>query len=75
MPADHHDRLALRTELSDAQRQDEPQNGDSHLTFIGAGLQNCVTYVNRPGMPVYFIDLDGMYHNVRRNRRHQGAGL
>jgi len=65
----YHDRLALRTELSEAQRQDEPQNGDSHLTFMGAGLQNCVTYLNRHGMPVYFIDLDGMYHNVQRSRQ------
>ena len=65
----YHDRLALRTELSEAQRQDEPLNGDAHLTFMGAGLQNCVTYINRPGTPpVYFIDLDGMYHNVQRSR-------
>jgi len=65
----HHDRLDLRTELSDAQRQCEPQNADSHLTFIGAGLKNCVTYYNRPGMPVYFIDLDGMHENVQRSRQ------
>jgi thiamine phosphate synthase YjbQ (UPF0047 family) len=65
----YHDRLALRTELSEAQRQYESQNADSHLTFMGAGLQNCVTYFNRPGMPVYFIDLDGMYHNVQRSRQ------
>jgi thiamine phosphate synthase YjbQ (UPF0047 family) len=64
-----HDRLQLRTELSDEQRKCEPQNADSHLTFIGAGLKNCVTYHNRPGMPVYFIELDGMYQNVRRQRR------
>ena len=65
----YHDRLALRTELSEAQRHYESQNADSHLTFMGAGLQNCVTYFNRPGMPVYFIDLDGMYHNVQRSRQ------
>ncbi len=65
----YHDRLQLRTELSDEQRQSEPQNADSHLTFIGAGLKNCVTYFNRPNMPVYFIDLDGIYQNIRRSRQ------
>jgi thiamine phosphate synthase YjbQ (UPF0047 family) len=65
----YHDQMQLRTELSEAQRQCEPQNADSHLTFIGAGLKNCVTYVNRPGMPVYFIDLDGTYQDIRRQRR------
>jgi thiamine phosphate synthase YjbQ (UPF0047 family) len=65
----YHDRLQLRAELSEEQRQCEPQNADSHLTFIGAGLKNCVTYLNRPGTPVYFIDLDGIYQDLRRNRR------
>jgi hypothetical protein len=39
------------------------------LTFIGSGLRNCVTYVNRPGTPVYFIDLDGIHEKGRRTRR------
>jgi thiamine phosphate synthase YjbQ (UPF0047 family) len=65
----YHDRLALRTELSEAQRQCEPRNADSHLTFMGAGLKNCVTYLNWPDMPVYFIDLDGMYQNIHRSRQ------
>jgi len=65
----YHDQLQYRTELSDEQKLCEPQNGDSHLTFIGAGLKNCVTYTNRPGMPVYFIDLDGKYQNIRRSRK------
>lgn len=60
-----HDRMELRAELTEAQKQVEPRNADSHLTFIGAGLRNCVTYRNRPGAPVYFIDLDG----ARRQRR------
>ena len=55
-----HDKLHLRTELSDEQRRSEPQNADSHLAFIGAGLRNCVTYVNRPNEPVYLVDLDGV---------------
>src|SRR5438552_2083578 len=54
-----HDRMELRTELSDDQKALEPRNGDSHLTFIGAGMRNCVTYRTSPSAPVYFIELDG----------------
>src|SRR5437867_213030 len=43
-----HDRMELRAELSDAQREVEPRNADSHLTFIGSGLRNCVTYRTQP---------------------------
>src|SRR4051812_8885125 len=64
----HHDRMELRTELSDAQKAVEPRNADSHLTFIGAGLRNCVTYEARPDAPVYFIDLDGAYKGTHRTR-------
>jgi thiamine phosphate synthase YjbQ (UPF0047 family) len=64
----HHDRMELRTELSEAQKVVEPRNADSHLTFIGAGLRNCVTYQTRPDAPVYFIDLDGAYDATRRTR-------
>ena len=63
-----HDRMELRTELSDAQKKVEPRNADSHLTFIGAGLRNCVTYRTRPGAPVYFIELDGKSEVMRRQR-------
>lgn len=63
-----HDRMELRSELSDEQKQVEPRNGDSHLTFIGAGLRNCVTYRTRPDAPVYFIELDGMTQAMRRQR-------
>jgi thiamine phosphate synthase YjbQ (UPF0047 family) len=63
-----HDRMELRTELSDAQKKVEPRNADSHLTFIGAGLRNCVTYRTRPGGPVYFIELDGKSEAMRRQR-------
>jgi thiamine phosphate synthase YjbQ (UPF0047 family) len=63
-----HDRMELRAELSEAQKSIEPRNGDSHLTFIGAGLRNCVTYQNRPDAPVYFIDLDGASAVARRRR-------
>jgi thiamine phosphate synthase YjbQ (UPF0047 family) len=63
-----HDQMEFRTELSEAQKVVEPRNGDSHLTYIGAGLRNCVTYRTRPGAPVYFIELDGMSEAMRRER-------
>ena len=63
-----HDRMELRTELSDAQKEVEPRNGDSHLTFIGAGMRNCVTYRTRPDAPVYFIELDGTSAAMQRRR-------
>lgn len=65
----HHDQMHLREELSDAQRLVEPKNADSHLTYIGSGLENCVTYLNRKETPVYFVDLDGTNGKERRERR------
>ena len=70
-PADadyHHDQMELRSELTDEQKEREPRNGDSHLTFIGSGMRNCVTYRNQPLAPVYFIDLDGTNGETRRER-------
>jgi thiamine phosphate synthase YjbQ (UPF0047 family) len=65
-----HDQLELRTELSDAQKEVEPRNADSHLTFMGSGLKNCVTYINKPELPSYFIELDGVsQHGHVRNRK------
>ncbi|NBB75390.1 MAG: hypothetical protein GVY35_17230 [Bacteroidetes bacterium] len=67
-----HDQMHLRTELSPEQRRTEPRNADSHLTFIGAGVENCVTYTINPQRPVYFIDLDGVnrdHNNEPRRRR------
>ena len=63
-----HDRMELRTELSAEQKEVEPRNADSHLTYIGAGLRNCVTYRSRPDTPVYFVELDGMTQAMRRQR-------
>lgn len=63
-----HDDMRLRSELTDEERRREPPNGDAHLTFIGCGLQNCVTYRHRPGMPVFLMDLDGVYDGVARTR-------
>ncbi len=64
----HHDRLDLREELTEAERAQEPVNADSHLTFMSAGLTNCVTYRSVPGAPIYFIDLDGVTEHSRRIR-------
>ena len=63
-----HDQLELRAELSDEQKLIEPRNADSHLTFISSGLMNCVTYENQPTVPVYFVDLDGVYGKTTRQR-------
>ena len=63
-----HDEMHLREELSEAERQIEPSNADSHLAFISAGLRSCVTYRPRPGEPVYFIDLDGVNDGRPRQR-------
>lgn len=65
----HHDQMELRSELSDEQKEVEPRNADSHLTFIGSGMRNCVTYRNQPLAPVYFIDLDGTNGAARRERK------
>ncbi|MCH8123672.1 MAG: hypothetical protein IH853_11170 [Bacteroidetes bacterium] len=64
-----HDQMELREELSSAQKQVEPRNADSHLTYIGSGLENCVTYKNNPDSPVFFVDLDGLNGNIRRLRK------
>ena len=63
-----HDQMDERTELSEAQRKVEPKNADSHLTFMGAGMRNCVTYPNDTDAPVYFVDLDGESEGMRRER-------
>jgi thiamine phosphate synthase YjbQ (UPF0047 family) len=64
-----HDQMELRSELSEEQKEVEPRNGDSHLTFIGSGMRNCVTYRNQPPAPVYFIDLDGTNAGTCRERK------
>jgi thiamine phosphate synthase YjbQ (UPF0047 family) len=64
-----HDELHLRTELSDEQRSTEPRNADSHLTFIGAGMHNCVTYETADSRPVYLVDLDGVHEHGARRRK------
>ncbi len=66
-----HDQLHLRKELSPEQRHTEPRNADSHLTFIGSGLENCVTYPSDPSRPVFFVDLDGINKDNRDRRKRQ----
>jgi thiamine phosphate synthase YjbQ (UPF0047 family) len=63
-----HDRLERRTDLDAAQRAVEPKNADSHLAFIAGGLRPCVTYPNRSGEPVCFVELDGMNEGRPRRR-------
>jgi hypothetical protein len=69
-----HDKMHLRAELSPEQRAVEPRNGDSHLTFIGTGMRNCVRYRNGVATPAYFIDLDGMNQGTCRQRRTSVVG-
>jgi thiamine phosphate synthase YjbQ (UPF0047 family) len=63
-----HDQMELRDELTEQEKEVEPINADSHLTFMGAGLRNCVTYLNQPRQPVYFIELDGVFREQSRQR-------
>ncbi len=63
-----HDWLECRQDLDAAQRAVEPRNGDSHLAFIAGGLRPCVTYPNRPGEAVCFVDLDGINDGRPRRR-------
>jgi hypothetical protein len=64
-----HDKLERRTELTDDQKPSEPLNADSHLAFMAGALRTCVSYLNRPGEPMSFIDLDGMHQGKARQRR------
>lgn len=64
-----HDCLEERAELSAEQRLVEPKNADSHLAFIASGLRNCAAYANRPGEPVFFLDLDGVSDGRHRCRQ------
>src|SRR5262245_39386832 len=63
-----HDELERRTELTEAQKPEEPQNADSHLAFMAGALRTCVSYLNRPNEPVCFIDLDGVHAGRPRRR-------
>ena len=63
-----HDKLERRTELTDEQRPVEPQNADSHLAVMAGALRTCVSYPNKPGDPIAFVDLDGVHAGRARRR-------
>ncbi len=63
-----HDKLDQRVELTDEQRPREPQNADSHLAVMAGALRSCVSYPNRPGEPLAFVDLDGTHAGHARRR-------
>jgi thiamine phosphate synthase YjbQ (UPF0047 family) len=63
-----HDQLHRRQDLTTEERAVEPQNADSHLTFMAAGLSTCVSYVNRRDEAVCFVDLDGVTNGRPRRR-------
>jgi hypothetical protein len=63
-----HDKLERRTELTEAQKPEEPQNADSHLAFMAGALRTCVSYTNRAQQPMCFIDLDGVHAGRARRR-------
>ncbi len=64
-----HDEMDQRSELTEDERMDEPPNGDAHLTYIGSGLSSCVTYDATVPSPVFFMELDGVYRGIPRQRR------
>jgi thiamine phosphate synthase YjbQ (UPF0047 family) len=64
-----HDKIERRTELTAAQRPTEPLNAHSHLAFMAGALRTCVSYPNRTGEPMPFIDLDGVNAGRPRTRR------
>jgi hypothetical protein len=63
-----HDKLERRTELTEAQKPEEPQNADSHLAVMAGAIRTCVSYANKPDAPICFVDLDGV-HDGRPRRR------
>ena len=70
-----HDQLEQRQDLDAEQRAIEPRNADSHLTFMASGLRTCVTHPNKPGEPVFFVDLDGINDGRPRRRRTRLIGF
>jgi thiamine phosphate synthase YjbQ (UPF0047 family) len=70
-----HDQLERRLDLDAAQRAIEPRNADSHLVFMAGGLRPGVTYPNRSGETVCFVDLDGVNEGRPRRRRTRVIGF
>ena len=65
----NHDKLHLRTELSEEQRAVEPLNADSHLAFMGSGMRSAASYELHGDEPVWFVELDGVHVGGTRYRR------
>jgi thiamine phosphate synthase YjbQ (UPF0047 family) len=63
-----HDKMERRTELTEEQKPEEPQNADSHLAIMAGALRTCVSYTNRVDEPMSFIDLDGVHAGRPRRR-------
>ena len=75
-----HDRLHLRDELTEVQKQSEPLNADAHLAFIGGGFTNCTALRTDDPRPLWFVDLDGVYRDrhdmpIRRTRHATVVGF
>jgi thiamine phosphate synthase YjbQ (UPF0047 family) len=75
-----HDRLHLRDELTELQKESEPLNADAHLAFIGGGFTNCTTLQTDDLRPLWFVDLDGVYRDrqdmpIRRTRHATVVGF
>jgi thiamine phosphate synthase YjbQ (UPF0047 family) len=64
-----HDKIERRTELTDEQKPVEPQNADSHLAVMAGALRTVVSYSNKPGEPLCFVDLDGVHAGEARRRQ------
>ena len=60
--------MERRTELTDEQKPEEPQNADSHLAVMAGALRTCVSYTNRVDEPMCFVDLDGVHAGRARRR-------
>jgi thiamine phosphate synthase YjbQ (UPF0047 family) len=64
-----HDKIERRTELTEEQKPDEPQNADSHLAVMAGAIRTVVAYSNRPDEPLHFVDLDGVHAGRPRRRQ------
>ena len=61
-----HDKIDRRTELTEAQKPEEPRNADSHLAFMAGALRTCVAYRNQS-------ERAGLLHRSRRRPRRQAS--
>jgi thiamine phosphate synthase YjbQ (UPF0047 family) len=61
-----HDQMDLREELTEEQRATEPQNADSHLTFIGAGMRTTtvLAYNDERVIERHVLDIPVSRHSI-----------